>query len=141
MSFITTFCRVTCFKDWQLAAPLRRALEHFTSLMSVISLYDDKQVSWLISFLRVCCVCRMVNSASIMKKEKVFISILFWLLICFSYSEGKDSLYFEFARVLLVRVHFSGATAFFFGISAIKRFSVWLTKKLWFVEKLKTKSI
>ena len=39
----------------------------------------------------------MVNSASIMKKEKVFISILFWLLICFSYSEGKDSLYFEFA--------------------------------------------
>ena len=49
-----------------------------------------------------------------MKKEKVFISILFWLLICFGYSEGKDSLYFEFARVLLVRVHFSGATAFFF---------------------------
>ena len=106
------------------SATQARALEHFTSLMSVISLYDDKQVSWLISFLRECCVCRMVNSASIMKKEKVFISILFWLLICFSYSEGKDSLYFEFARVLLVRVHFSGATAFFFCISAIKRFSV-----------------
>ena len=56
-----------------------------------------------------------------MKKEKVFISILFWLLICFSYSEGKDSLYFEFARVLLVRVHFSGATAFFFFASAQSR--------------------
>lgn len=95
------------------SATQARALEHFTSLMSVISLYDDKQVSWLISFLRECCVCRMVNSASIMKKEKVFISILFWLLICFSYGEGKDSLYFEFARVLLVRVHFSGETAFF----------------------------
>lgn len=104
------------------SATQARALEHFTSLMSVISLYDDKQVSWLISFLRECCVCRMVNSASIMKKEKVFISILFWLLICFGYSEGKDSLYFEFARVLLVRVHFSGATAFFFASAQSRGF-------------------
>ena len=53
----------------------------------------------------------MVNSVSIMKKERVYISILFCLLICFSFNEGKENLYFEFARVLLVRVYVSGITA------------------------------
>ena len=79
--------------------------------MSVISLYDDKQAKLFISSLQECCVCRMVNSVSIMKQERVYISILFCLLICFSFNEGKENLYFEFARVLLVRVYVSGVTA------------------------------
>ena len=46
-----------------------------------------------------------------MKKEKVCISILLFVLICFSVKEGKDSVYFEIARVLLVCGLFSGVTA------------------------------
>ena len=39
-----------------------------------------------------------------MRSENVFISILLCVLICYSVSEGKDSVYFSFARAQLVQL-------------------------------------
>ena len=47
---------------------------------------------------------RWVKLSAIMKKEKVFISILLCVLICSSVSEGKDCVYFCFARAQLVQL-------------------------------------